>query len=62
MAWSSRKNFQLIFGVQEKRKQKEKYVDNLLPVLYLVRLVGAFLEIGGQEKRIEKKRDHMIYY
>ena len=57
MAWSSRKNFQLILGVQEKREQKEKYVDNLLPVLYLLRLVGASPEIGGSRKKGEKRRE-----
>ena len=61
MAWSSRKNFQLILGVQEKREQKEKYVDNLLPLLHVLRLVGASLEIRGSKKRIEKERDHIIY-
>ena len=62
MAWSSRKNFQLILGVQEKREQKEKYVDNLLPLFYLLRLVGVSPEIGGSKKKDRKgKRPHNLF-
>ena len=54
MAWSSRKNFQLILGYRKKREQKEKYVDNLLPLLYLLRLVDASPETVGSRKKDRK--------
>ena len=54
MAWSSRKNFQLILGYRKKREQKEKYVDNLLPLLYLLRLVDASPKTGGSRKKDRK--------
>ena len=49
MAWSSRKNFG---GTGKERTGRE--LDNLLPMLYLLRLVGASPEIGNSRKKDRK--------